>query len=72
MDEFGFYTQPEDVTVYVGDNPTVVTHKNDTHIEMLVIYNTAEVEWNVQVWVHGKGRAEGNATFTYGLYIYDR
>ena len=71
MDEFGFYTQPQDVTVYVGDNPTVITHKNDTHIEMLVIYNTAEVAWDVQVWVHGKGRAEGNATFTYGLYIYD-
>ena len=71
IDEFGFYTQPEPVTVYVGDNPTVITHKNDTHIEALVIYNTAEVAWDVRVWVHGKGLAAGNATFTYALYVYD-
>lgn len=71
MDEFGFYTQPEPVVVYVGDNPTVITHRNDTHIETIVIYNKAEIAWDVQVWVHGKGRAQGDSTFTYGLYMFD-
>ena len=73
MDEFGFYTQTQPVVVYVGDNPTEVLTSSATEITAMVIYNQAEVEHPVKVWVHGKGRAATNgtaATFTYGLYLF--
>ena len=70
MDEWGFYTQPAVVEVYVGDKPTVIVHQNDTSIEALVVYNNPDVPYDVQLWSHDR-RARGDATFAYQAFVFD-
>jgi hypothetical protein len=70
MSRFGFFEQPLNVDVWLGeDAPCAVVHQEDTYIRCVTTKNTMGEIFPLVVDVHGAGWADHNLQYKYDLYV---
>ena len=70
LSEFGFYYQPGTATITVGTYECQLEFHNDTLIRCHVVYGAMYKPHNLRVAVHGKGNAEAEQAYQFGLPVY--
>lgn len=70
MSRFGFFEQPAEVEVWLGeDAPCALLYADDTYIQCVSTRNTMGETFDVSVWVHAAGLARHSLEFTYDLFV---